>query len=413
MRVALYERVSTQEQGLHGISIDAQKAALEEWAKNKTIVGHYTDVGISARKPASKRPELQRLLRDIEAGKIDLVAFVRLDRWFRNVKEYYKVQEVLDANKVHWRAIQEDYETETSSGQFKVNIMLAVSQSEADRTGDRVRAVNAFKRAKGEFCSGNTGIGLTLKDKKLAPSDDAWKVVEMFNAYLSAGSVYGAQTILLNRGIRIGDGSLMYVLDNENYLFAGVVPEELWQKVRKLRSVPRPRAKVKNTYLFSGIVFCKCGRRMSGIESFGNLYYHCPGYYQERDCSVRKCYREDKIESFLLSQILPECEKLNLVIQTQSPIDTAPLKKKRDKLTDLYLNDLISREKYEAQYRAIQASIAEAEAKPMPIDTAQLMTGLEAYNTFSRAAKKAFWQRLVSEIVLDGDEISFSVSFVS
>ena len=61
--VFLYVRVSTEEQAIHGLSIEAQSASLKEWAKRGgyRIVDTYIDAGISARKPASKRPELQRL----------------------------------------------------------------------------------------------------------------------------------------------------------------------------------------------------------------------------------------------------------------------------------------------------------------------------------------------------------------
>ena len=95
-RVFVYVRVSTEEQAIHGLSIDAQTAALEAWVKanGHKLVGIYTDAGISARKPASKRPALQRLLSDARSGKGDLVIFTKLDRWFRNIAEYYKVQEV-------------------------------------------------------------------------------------------------------------------------------------------------------------------------------------------------------------------------------------------------------------------------------------------------------------------------------
>ena len=77
MRIALYARVSTEEQAIHGLSIEAQSEALEEWAKQEhaNVVGTYIDAGISARKPASKRPSMQRLLADIERGKIDMVVF--------------------------------------------------------------------------------------------------------------------------------------------------------------------------------------------------------------------------------------------------------------------------------------------------------------------------------------------------
>ena len=51
MRIALYARVSTEEQAIHGLSIEAQSEALEEWAKQEhaNVVGTYIDAGISAR----------------------------------------------------------------------------------------------------------------------------------------------------------------------------------------------------------------------------------------------------------------------------------------------------------------------------------------------------------------------------
>ena len=93
-RAALYIRVSTEEQAVHGLSIEAQREALGAWAETAgvQVARHYIDAGISARKSAAKRPELQRLLADVEAGLIDLVVFTKLDRWFRNIAEYYKCE---------------------------------------------------------------------------------------------------------------------------------------------------------------------------------------------------------------------------------------------------------------------------------------------------------------------------------
>ena len=110
LRAGLYERVSTDEQAKYGYSIKTQIDALEEYCvDNKMkIVDHYTDDGVSGGKAAFRRPEMSRLLEDVKARKIDMILFTRLDRWFRNVQEYFKVQEILDAHGVEWRAIWED-----------------------------------------------------------------------------------------------------------------------------------------------------------------------------------------------------------------------------------------------------------------------------------------------------------------
>ena len=89
VRIAAYIRVSTEEQAVHGLSIGAQRDALEAWAAQNQvrIVDCYIDAGISARKPASKRPELQRLLAGVSAGKIDHIVFTKRARWGLNRAE--------------------------------------------------------------------------------------------------------------------------------------------------------------------------------------------------------------------------------------------------------------------------------------------------------------------------------------
>ena len=91
IRVALYIRVSTQEQSLHGLSLESQKEALISYANkhNMQIVDIYADEGITARKALNKRLEFQRLISDVKQGKIDLILVTKLDRWFRNIKDYH------------------------------------------------------------------------------------------------------------------------------------------------------------------------------------------------------------------------------------------------------------------------------------------------------------------------------------
>ncbi len=150
-RVAIYVRVSTEEQRKNGLSVDNQIEALTEFCRDNqfSVVDVYNDAGISARKSYKNRPELLRLINDCQSNRVDLVIFTKLDRFFRSVADYYACIEQM--NNVPWRAIWEDYETETSSGVFKVNIMLSVAQAESDRTSERVKSITDYRRAKGEY----------------------------------------------------------------------------------------------------------------------------------------------------------------------------------------------------------------------------------------------------------------------
>ena len=75
IRAGLYIRVSTDEQALHGLSLDSQREALTAYAKehNMQIVDVYADEGITARKALNKRLQFQRLMSDVKQGKIDLI----------------------------------------------------------------------------------------------------------------------------------------------------------------------------------------------------------------------------------------------------------------------------------------------------------------------------------------------------
>ena len=105
-RAALYIRVSTDEQAKHGFSLPEQKADLTAYAHEHGyfIAGVYADEGTTARKTITRRKELQRLLDDVRAGRIDIIIMKCLDRWFRNVRDYYNVQDILDAHGCLWRS---------------------------------------------------------------------------------------------------------------------------------------------------------------------------------------------------------------------------------------------------------------------------------------------------------------------
>lgn len=124
LRVALYVRVSGQEQAIKGLSLEAQQEDLQEYCRERgwIVVGVYIDAAKTARKRLGKRTNFLRMLEDVKRDKVDLILFTRLDRWFRSVADYYKVMEVLEAHNCGWKTTQEQYDTSTAGGRLYITL---------------------------------------------------------------------------------------------------------------------------------------------------------------------------------------------------------------------------------------------------------------------------------------------------
>ena len=185
IRCALYDRVSTDSQVENGISLDTQRDALTEYAHKHgyQIVGYYSDEGITARKKMQNRKELLRLLDDVRHDKIDLILVTKLDRWFRNIKDYHNTQAILEAHNCNWKTIFEDYDTSTSNGRFAINIMLSVNENECDRDSERIKSVFSYKKKNRELVSGAPAYGYITKDKKLVKDPATKHIVEDVISY--------------------------------------------------------------------------------------------------------------------------------------------------------------------------------------------------------------------------------------
>lgn len=192
IRCAIYDRVSTDIQVKEGLSLEAQRQALTDYAISHgyKIIGYYADEGITARKKMQNRKELVRLLHDVKSDKIDLILVTKLDRWFRNVKDYHNTQAILEAHNCNWKTIFEEYDTSTSNGRFAINIMLSVNENECDRDSDRIKTVFEYKKARKEHLNGRPGYGYIANKDKMLIKDPATQhiVEEIFRRYFSTYS---------------------------------------------------------------------------------------------------------------------------------------------------------------------------------------------------------------------------------
>lgn len=435
-RVFLYVRVSTEEQAIHGLSIEAQTLALEEWAKVNecVIVDTYVDAGISARKPAAKRPELQRLLADAQAGRGDLIVFTKLDRWFRNIAEYYKVQEVLEKCRVDWRTIHEDYDTSTASGRLKINIMLSVAQDEADRTSERIKAVFETKRQKLEPLTGQMPFGYIIDGGKIAKDPKTEEAVDLFfHAFLESGSISAAQRDVLERcGLNLGYQRVHKMLDSPAYCGRyfgadGMTPpyltSEEFGRIQSMRKrVVRKSAK-NHIFLFSGLAVCaECGRRMGTRRATTSdyQYYTCPAHaLAPKSCNNKICVNEKDIQNYILDTLEDKVRELKFEWekneaekkQKNYKPEISALRGKIARLKELYLNELISLDEYKADHANYTSRLNEllekdAPAKPPDFATLEKLTSQgwkERYQELSKEGKRKAWRLIIREIRIHPD----------
>ena len=433
MRVALYVRVSTEEQAKYGISPETQIDTLTNWANGQsaTIVDYYIDAGISARKAARHRKALQRLLEDVRAGKVDVVAFTKLDRWFRNVAEYYKVQEVLDANNVTWKTTEEDYDTSTASGRLKVNIMLSVAQDEADRTGERIKAIHATKVKKGEVISGKLPLGYKIENKKPVIDEETAPIAQdIFREYIACRSIGALRRYIMDKyGIVYCHTNIRLLLSNQRYtgqcfdqdaFFPQLIDNETFERAGDILKIRGERtvAQTKRTYLFTGLVFCaECGNRLGAhVVHQKYIYYRCTRHEKLGLCTHGKRTNEVTLERWVLENIIPAILDYNAIAEKARseyvPPDTGRIKRKMEKLKDLYLNDLLDRKTYERDYKALRKELESVELPApramKPIDLAAIEGALETYHLLSRAEQKELWSRTIERIIVTNDN-QFSI----
>lgn len=447
LRVGLYERVSTEEQAVRGFSVEAQIDALNEYCqKNKMkVIDHYTDAGISGGKPAFKRPAMSRLLEDVEAGKVDMILFTKLDRWFRNVQEYFKVQEILEKHKVEWKAIHEDYDTTTSNGRMAITIFLAIAQNEREKTADRVKAVLAHKRSKREACFGGSAIPfgyIKQKDEdgvmRLVKDPEKQEAVQAFWDHLIKynNKNAAARMVAKEYGIRRHQKSWNDIIHSdfycgihhgvEDYCPAYVTPE-IWLKFQEPGTTYH-KTQENRTYLFSGMIKCPtCGRNLCGshtkkpkkdcgiVEYYG---YRCRGRYTAT-CDWRKTLSERKIEKYLLTNLdlLIEKEIANAEIEANAPkpkpkYDLPALREQLRRLDVIYMAGNKTDDDYLREQAEIKALIAKAEDEtpPVPRDLTPLKEILEIdfrtlYNDMHREDKRRFWRGIIKNIEAEGNDV--------
>lgn len=317
MRVAIYVRVSTQEQAKEGYSIKAQIERLKAYAVSQSwkVVETYIDDGESAKD--MNRTDLKRMLKDMEQDIFDVVLVYKLDRLTRSVLDLYKLLETFENHNVKFKSATEVYDTTNAMGRLFITLTGALAQFERENIAERVKMGMEQKAKEGKWVLNMAPFGYDLLGKdELGINEAESKVVkEIFELYTTgrygmskvakilnqkgiktkSGADWNMQTIryVLTNPIYIGTMRYNYRVNKERYFETkgaapAVISESLFEEVQKLvskRSALHPR-KATSPHLFAGVARCaRCGSRLSGKQwnyrdKPGQYYfgYYCPSH---------------------------------------------------------------------------------------------------------------------------------------
>jgi site-specific DNA recombinase len=300
VRCAIYTRVSTD----HGLdqefnSLDAQYDAASAYIKSQAHAGwtlirsRYDDGGYSG--GSTDRPDLQNLLEDIRARKLDVIVVYKVDRLTRSLADFAKLVELFDAHGVSFVSVTQQFNTTTSMGRLTLNVLLSFAQFEREVTSERIRDKIAASKRKGLWVGGNLPCGYEIKDSTIViVEEEAELVRSIYRRYLELGSVNELVRDLRERNIRtrvkqlatgatrggipFGRGTLYYLLSNHFYIGEvkyknEILPGEqppimdraLFEAVRQKSLAQwshRTVVRNKSDHLLTGLLFDDAGHRM-------------------------------------------------------------------------------------------------------------------------------------------------------
>ena len=445
VRVALYIRVSGEEQKIKGLSLEAQQERLEAYAREKgwIVTGVYIDAAKTARKNMHKRAEFQKMIEAVKRDEVDLLLFCRLDRWFRSVADYYKVMEILQAHGCDWKTIDEEYDTTSANGRLYINVKLSIAQNEADICGERIDVVFDSKIAHGTVVSGSCPFGYRVSEEKRLEvlPEEAGIVQDAFNHFESTVSQRGTvKHIRETYGVNWCDATFRRMLSeplytgiydrggrkNENFCPA-IISREQFDKVQSLLKRNARSAPSGKVYIFTSIVKCaECNHNLVGYQTREYYYYRCNQHFQRGKCNHNKSVREDMIEKWLFDNLESELNRVRLEWEVKAAekkkavlrTDKAALKRKLTKLKELYVNELIDIEEYKKDYEIYTAALRQlpepaAEAPPDFEAVEKLLQSdfKNIYESLTREEKRTLWRSVISEIRIDSENNITGISF--
>lgn len=445
IRAAEYGRCSSDEQKKNGYTIVDQIELMDSFCEEYrlAITERYIDEGISATLEISKRKALARLIEDAKQGKFDIVIFKCIDRFFRNVGEYYECQKQLKKAGVTWISIEEsDLDPEDPDAAFKINIYLTMAEYEAKKTSKRILFNNKQRIKNRQVVTGSQCFQFPWhvvgepKNKHLERNEEnahiLYDLLDYYEMHQSKAATVGYINRKYNMTLQLK--SVTNLLKNTLLYgeYKGVpeyvepyISKERFDRIQtiSMRNI-RQSYSPSHIFLFSSMAKCYCcGRILIGNSNVNNektyYTYRCNRYRIEKTCKNKNSISERKIEKQLLENL--ELYVANSIAKVSSISDNTPPNKKdidikeiqdeMERLNIMFRKGRIKEEEYDIEYHALEKKLEEFdvdEEKPREIDIEHLKELLESnyveiYNNLDKEHKRAFWHGIIKEFTIGED----------
>ena len=318
IRCAIYTRKS-HEEGLEQEfnSLDAQRESAEAYIESQRMQGWralpdcYDDGGFSGGN--MERPGLQRLLADVDAGKVDAIVVYKIDRLSRSLLDFMKMIERFNQTGVSFVSVTQHFNTTDPTGRMFLGILITFAQYEREVIAERIRDKVAAAKRRGKYCGGPAILGYDVdreKKKLLVNPEEAPLIQHIYR--LLGNRTYRGEVVHKGKG---------YPGEHE-----AIVSKGLWEKVQAVLSentrARQTKAKTKIISPLQGVVRCgHCDGAMGltytqkGPRRY--TYYHCA---KDAKRAVRRCRLKrvpaGDIEKVVLEQLSAVFRTPTLMSQT-------------------------------------------------------------------------------------------------
>ena len=198
----------------------------------------YEDEGFSGGN--TERPQFKKMMKDAKEHKFSAVVCYRLDRISRNISDFAKLIEELNALQINFVSIREQFDTSSPMGRAMMYIASVFSQLERETIAERIRD-NMRELAKtGRWLGGMTPTGysseavekVTLDGKvrkafKLKLLDEEAKLIQViFNKFLETNSLSKTDAYMIQNDYKTKNGryftrfAIRHILANPVYMIA-------------------------------------------------------------------------------------------------------------------------------------------------------------------------------------------------